>query len=74
MSFASRILLFCLLFAAPASAQTLKTRWAKDVNADNVHREYPRPQMVRKDWQSLNGVWQLAFANTKYRACRRATV
>src|SRR5262245_39877887 len=40
----------------------LMTRWAKDVAPDKVHPEYPRPQMVRSEWQSLNGVWQLAFA------------
>ena len=40
----------------------LMTRWAKDVKADRVHPEYPRPQLVRKDWLNLNGVWQLAFA------------
>jgi beta-galactosidase/beta-glucuronidase len=38
------------------------TRWAKDVSPEKVHPEYPRPQMVRKEWQNLNGLWQLAFA------------
>src|SRR5260370_5205127 len=40
----------------------LATKWAKDVSPDKVLPEYPRPQMVRKDWQNLNGLWQLAFA------------
>src|SRR5713101_2961063 len=40
----------------------LKTRWAKDVSPRNAHPEYPRPQMVRKEWLNLNGLWQLAFA------------
>jgi hypothetical protein len=40
----------------------LMTRWAKDVKADNPHPEYPRPQMVRKEWQSLNGLWEFAVA------------
>jgi hypothetical protein len=40
----------------------LATRWSKDVKADNPLPEYPRPQMVRKDWQSLNGLWQFAVA------------
>jgi hypothetical protein len=39
----------------------LMTRWAKDVSPDNVHAEYPRPQMVRQDWASLNGLWQYAI-------------
>lgn len=57
----SRVLLVMLLFVAPASAQTLRTRWAKDVNADNAHRDYPRPQLVRKDWTNLNGHWDYAI-------------
>jgi Glycosyl hydrolases family 2, sugar binding domain/Glycosyl hydrolases family 2, TIM barrel domain/Glycosyl hydrolases family 2 len=44
----------------PANGPLL-TRWAKDVRPDGVHPEYPRPQMVRKDWLNLNGLWQLAF-------------
>src|SRR5438105_15446690 len=43
----------------PANGPLL-TRWAKDVRPDRVHPEYPRPQMVRKDWLDLNGLWQLA--------------
>ena len=39
----------------------LKTRWAKEVSPDNVHAEYPRPQMVRKDWTNLNGLWDYAI-------------
>jgi hypothetical protein len=37
------------------------TRWAKDVRPDNVLPEYPRPQMVRKRWQNLNGLWDYAI-------------
>ncbi len=44
----------------PASGP-LKTRWAKDVSPQNAHREYPRPQMVRKEWLNLNGLWDLAI-------------
>jgi hypothetical protein len=38
------------------------SRWAKDVSPDRVHPEYPRPQLVRKDWMNLNGLWQYAPA------------
>jgi hypothetical protein len=41
------------------AAGPLMTRWAKEVSPDNVHAEYPRPQMVRPDWLNLNGLWQL---------------
>jgi hypothetical protein len=39
----------------------LMTRWAKEVSPDNVHPEYPRPQMVRPDWLNLNGLWDYAI-------------
>ena len=39
----------------------LVTRWAKDVNPTNALPEYPRPQLVRKDWQNLNGLWDYAI-------------
>ncbi len=39
----------------------LRTRWAKEVSPDNVHPEYPRPQLVRKRWQNLNGLWDYAI-------------
>ena len=37
------------------------TRWAKDVSPDNVWSEYPRPQLVRKEWTNLNGLWDYAI-------------
>ncbi len=40
---------------------TLMTRWAKDVSPQNVHPEYPRPQLVRPDWSNLNGLWDYAI-------------
>lgn len=40
----------------------LMTRWAKDVAPDKAWPEYPRPQMVRKEWQNLNGLWDYAIA------------
>src|SRR5947209_11174856 len=44
------------------AAGPLMTRWAKDVSPEKVHPEYPRPQLVRKEWQNLNGLWQFSFA------------
>jgi hypothetical protein len=40
----------------------LMTRWAKDVRPDKARPEYPRPQLVRKEWRNLNGLWQYAEA------------
>ena len=39
----------------------LKTRWAKNITPENVLQEYPRPQMKRKEWLNLNGLWEYAL-------------
>ena len=41
----------------------LMTRWARRISPKNVHCEYPRPQMVRKSWQNLNGLWDYAIVH-----------
>lgn len=38
----------------------MKTRWTEDVNPDCPLPEYPRPQLVRNDWQNLNGRYEYA--------------
>ncbi len=40
----------------------LMTKWADEVSPDQVHPEYPRPQMVRDRWLNLNGLWDYAIA------------
>ena len=40
----------------------LSTRWTAEVGPDNALPEYPRPQLTRERWQSLNGVWQFEQA------------
>ena len=44
----------------PVAGQ-LMTRWAKDVDPAHPLPEYPRPQMVRKEWLNLNGLWDYAL-------------
>jgi hypothetical protein len=39
----------------------LMTKWSADVNARHPWPEYPRPQMERKDWMNLNGLWDYAI-------------
>jgi len=63
-----KLLLCASLFicsSAPANWQPAKgplmTRWAQQVSPDNAHREYPRPQMERKEWLNLNGLWEYAI-------------
>ncbi len=66
-----RLLLLTVVLALPVLAYSawqpaegpLKTRWAKDVSPRNAHSEYPRPQMVRKEWINLNGLWELAIVS-----------
>ncbi len=39
----------------------LKTRWTDIVDLDCPLPEYPRPQLVRNDWQNLNGRFEYAI-------------
>ncbi|MEV7671976.1 AbfB domain-containing protein [Streptomyces sp. NPDC088752] len=55
-----------LLFAGTTAASAavvpktppLTTPWTAQVSTTNPLPEYPRPQMTRPDWQSLNGEWE----------------
>lgn len=35
--------------------------WADKVAVQNVHPEYPRPQLVRQNWLNINGLWDYAI-------------
>lgn len=57
--------------APPASAAVwqpkappLTTPWTSRVSPTNALPDYPRPQLVRADWQNLNGVWEFARATS----------
>ena len=39
----------------------IKTRWASEIDVNNVLPEYPRPIMERAEWQNLNGLWDYAI-------------
>lgn len=46
------------------TADTLRplyTPWGETLDADHVLEEYPRPQLRRKDYHSLNGYWDYCF-------------
>src|SRR5204862_7078111 len=66
----SRFLLALVAFVGSASAfaadwkpapAPLMTKWGKQVTPENAWKEYPRPQLVRKDWLNLNGLWDYAI-------------
>ncbi len=58
-----------VLVAPPAAAAVwqpkappLTTPWTSQVSPTNALPEYPRPQLVRSEWQNLNGVWEFTGA------------
>ncbi|PRX50014.1 glycosyl hydrolase family 2 [Prauserella shujinwangii] len=66
--------LLAAALATPVAAQTsgdgwemgdprLVTPWTDDVSQTNALPEYPRPQLTRKEWRNLNGVWEFAGAS-----------
>ena len=43
----------------------MNTRWTESVDRNAPLPEYPRPQLVRERWQSLNGEWEYAITSDK---------
>ena len=58
----------CILCVA-ANAQytqqpvSIASPWAPRINETNAWQEYPRPQLVRKEWKNINGLWDYAITN-----------
>lgn len=46
----------------------MQSRWAQEVSPGNVLKEYPRPQMVRENWENLNGLWEYAITDSSQNA------
>ena len=42
----------------------LITEWGERLDPNHVLEEYPRPQLMRDSWLSLNGFWDYAFTDT----------
>ena len=64
-----KAVLVCCALALTVCAQAqwkpagdkIKTKWAEQINPQNVLLEYPRPQLERTDWVNLNGEWEYAI-------------
>lgn len=65
-----KVLLICILlfFVTCTFSQQwepagdkIKTKWAEKIDPANPLPEYPRPQMRRDNWKSLNGLWKYAI-------------
>ena len=48
------------LFAQEPVTAYMQTPWTKKVDRRQPLNEYPRPALVREQWQNLNGSWQYA--------------
>lgn len=65
-----KALLLLILFTAgiysfaqwKPAGNKIQTKWAGQINVNNVLPEYPRPIMERKEWINLNGLWDFAIA------------
>ena len=62
-----RIQSLCLLVSISVcfafTPHPLTTPWTDQVDLQNPWPQYPRPQMVRQDWQSLNGPWDYSITD-----------
>ena len=52
---------------AESELTPLTTVWGESLvnDIENVLTEYPRPQFVRADYTSLNGVWNYAITSSR---------
>ena len=66
----SLIILFKILYCLMNSLENwhpvgtrIKTKWGNNLKPENVWKEYPRPQLERKDWLNLNGIWHYSITD-----------
>ncbi|HUM66534.1 MAG TPA: beta-galactosidase, partial [Chitinophagaceae bacterium] len=56
------LLIFSSLYSQDwkIAGNRISTSWAASVDPKSPLPEYPRPQMQRENWTSLNGLWDYA--------------
>ena len=48
----------------------MKTPWTDKMDREHPLPEYPRPQMLRPLWQSLNGPWKYVITKSDVKPTR----
>jgi len=43
----------------------MPTRWTQEAISGKAWHEYPRPQLIRSQWENLNGTWDYAIADSR---------
>lgn len=67
MRFFFSLLFALMLFTANSqndwkpAGNKISTNWSAKVDPAKPLNEYPRPQLTRKNWMNLNGLWQYAL-------------
>jgi beta-galactosidase/beta-glucuronidase len=61
LAFLFSIFLTCTFAQWQPAGNKIKTKWAENIDVNNVLPEYPRPLIERDQWQNLNGLWEYAI-------------
>ena len=63
MALSAAVTISCCTVEKPEwtpAGDRIMTQWGENLDPSAVLTEYPRPQMIRDNWQNLNGLWEYA--------------